>query len=132
VSIQDLTPSPRLTPSPQIGSPSWIAGYAADYLLGKRLTAYILYLPVLLPQRPSLIKTGLWIDGKRVKIGLGAPRGKVGSLACVGVEMGKERMLFRMDIGLTPRGHKGGASELKTFDKAPLSFHVYDWGGGPR
>jgi hypothetical protein len=41
-------------------------------------------------------------------------------------------MLFRMDIGLTPTGHIGGASELKTFDDPPFSFHVYDWRGGPR
>lgn len=68
-----------------------------------------------------------------MKIGLGAPSGKMGSLGGVGVVMGTERMLFRMDIGATPSGHKHGAgNEILPFNEPPFSFHVYNWGGGPR
>jgi RHS repeat-associated protein len=117
-----------------IGSPSWIAGYAAEFAKGKRLTAYVLYLPVLVPQLPSLVNAGgKKINGKPVKIGLGAPGGKIGSLGGVGVVMGHERQLFRMDIGATPAGHVAGrGNEIKPFDEPPFSFHVYNWGGGPR
>lgn len=93
----------------------------------------MLYLPVLAPQIPSLVSTGTKINGKPVKVGLGAPNGAMGSLGGIGVVMGKERMLFRMDIGLTPAGHiTGRGSEISTFDEDPFSFHVYDWRGGPR
>jgi RHS repeat-associated protein len=117
-----------------IGSPNWLAGYVADYTKGKRMTAYVVYLPVLVPQLPSLVSAGgRKINGKPVKIGLGAPTGKTGSLGGVGVVMGHERMLFRMDIGTTPAGHiTGRGNELATFDDAPFSFHVYNWNGGPR
>jgi hypothetical protein len=110
-----------------------LSGYIADFPKGKRLTAYVLYLPVLIPQFPSLVNTGTKINGKQVKVGLGAPKGKTGSLGGVGVVMGHEKMLFRMDIGLTPPGHiTGKGNEITTFDESPFSFHVYDWRGGPR
>ncbi|WP_298850495.1 Ig-like domain-containing protein [uncultured Aquimonas sp.] len=117
-----------------IGSPNWLAGYVADYTKGRRMTAYVIYLPVLIPQLPSLVNAGgRKINGKPVRIGLGAPGGKTGSLGGVGVVMGNERMLFRMDIGTTPTGHiTGRGNELTTFDDAPFSFHVYSWRGGPR
>jgi RHS repeat-associated protein len=116
-----------------IGAGNWLSGYIVDFPKGKRLTAYVLYLPVLIPQFPSLVNTGTKINGKQVKVGLGAPKGKTGSLGGVGVVMGHERMLFRMDIGLTPPGHiTGKGNEMTTFDEPPFSFHVYDWQGGPR
>jgi len=117
----------------RIGSTDWLAGYGADYLLGKQFSAYVLYLPVLVPQFPSLLNTGMKINGKPVKAGLGAPGGKIGSLGGVGVVMGHERMLFRMDVGLTPAGHiTGRGNEITTFDEPPFSFHVYNWRGGSR
>mgnify|MGYP006169580905 CR=1 FL=1 len=116
-----------------IGSASWLSGYTADHSRGKRLTAYVIYLPVLVPQVPSLVATGMKINGKPVKVGLGAPGGKTGSIAGVGVVMGHEKMLFRMDIGDTPSGHRvGKGNELGAFNESPFSFHVYDWRGGPR
>lgn len=97
------------------------------------MKAYVIYLPVLIPQVPSLIDSGAKINGKPVKLGLGAPDFRTGSLGGVGVVMGKERLLFRMDIGLTPISHiKGRGSEIDAFDEPPFSFHVYDWRGGPR
>ena len=117
----------------QIGSPSWIAGYVKDYTRGRRVRAYVIYLPVVVPQAPTLVNTGRTLNGKPIKIGLGAPGGRRGSLGGVGLVMGKERMLFRMDIGATPTGHvRGRGSEIKAFDEGSFSFHVYDWRGGPR
>jgi RHS repeat-associated protein len=116
-----------------IGKTDWLAGYVGDYGAGKRLTAYVMYLPVLVPQFPTLVNTGRSISGKPVKVGLGGPGGKIGSLGGIGLVMGKERQLFRMDIGLTPAGHKTGKGfELDTFNDPPFSFHVYKWHGGPR
>ena len=116
-----------------IGKTDWVTGYVADYGAGKRMSAYVIYLPVLVPQFPTLVSTGRSINGKPVKVGLGAPGGKIGSLGGVGVVMGKERQLFRMDIGLTPTGHiTGRGFELDTFNEPPFSFHVYRWHGGPR
>ena len=65
--------------------------------------------------------------------GMRAPGGARGPLGGLGVVMGGERMLSRMDIGLTPPGHiTGRGSEMTIFNEAPFSFHVYDWRGGPR
>ena len=117
-----------------IGLPNWVLGYTTDYMKGKRLKSYILYLPVLSPTPPRTINSGIKISGHPLKIGLGASGKNKGSLAGVGVEMGHERMLYRMDIGLTPKGHiTGRGFELTTFDMPPdYSFHVYRFNGGPR
>ncbi|MBX3711812.1 MAG: hypothetical protein KF800_07615, partial [Lysobacter sp.] len=116
------------------GMPYWIPGYVGDYGLGKRFNSYVIYLPVLVPQKSSLVNSGVKINGKAVKIGLGGPGEARGSLAGIGVVMGGvEKQLFRMDIGLTPPGHKiGKGYEINAFDQPPFSFHVYDWHGGPR
>ena len=117
-----------------MGLPDWSAKYAMEYSRGKRIKSYILYLPVLSPAAPRLIDTRRKIFKTPVKIGIGAVGKNRGSLAGVGLEMGHERMLYRMDINLTLKGHiTGRGYELTTFDLPPdYSFHVYRFNGGPR
>ena len=116
----------------RVAGASWLAGYASDYARGKRMSAYIIYLPVLFPQPPSVYSTGIKINNHPVKVGLGAPGGAFGSLGGLGVFMGSEKMLYRMDIGLVKPGHTGGGYEVDNWSEAPFSFHAYNWHGGPR
>ena len=116
-----------------MGFPNWSTGYAKEYAKGKRLKSYVLYIPVLSPAKSKLIDTKRKIFKTPLKIGIGASGGNRGSLAGVGLEMGHERMLYRMDINKTPKGHKLKGNELGTFDMdRNYSFHVYKFDGGGR
>jgi len=118
------------------GKTDWLRNYLYAATRGQKLTAYILYLPVLFPQAPTVRDTKMKkINGKSIMVGLGGPDGKSGSLGGVGVWMGKERALYRMDLGLTHTNRNPKSidpNEISVFNQDPYSFHVYNFEGGKR
>ncbi|MFY9259107.1 MAG: hypothetical protein WAO71_01215, partial [Gallionella sp.] len=119
-----------------IGLGDWIAGYIKDAPRYKSPSAYIVYLPTLTPAPSVRFNTGVKINGKPLQVGAGGPGSKTGSLTGVGLVMGKEKALYRMDIGRGNPNHVQRSSELGIFDATggeQFSFHVYNWkDGGPR
>jgi hypothetical protein len=116
-------------------SPNWIAGYTGDLLRGKKIDAYLIYMPTFIPWfKETKISSGLKIGGIPVKLVAGASSvRKVGGLLGIGVSVDKRNtQLLRMDYHAFRPGH-GGSSGLQKDELAILKenryhMHVYRWG----
>ena len=111
------------------GAANWSAGYLGSRIRGQRLKAYILYMPTFFrtPQRTSRIGS---VNGIPLKLGFGVPDKKgAGTLMGIGVEMGGERQLLRMDLGPKPKGHGDKDYEIDVIEDAMCHMHVIKWNG---
>lgn len=107
-----------------------------------KLTAYIVYLPTFMMAGSATFPSGFSVGGKQVRVGVGGPSDKFGSLLGIGVHMGSERQLWRMDPFPVDPNHGNGAStgtglgvalgELAVLKRSGYHTHVYKWAGGPR
>jgi len=84
------------------GAANWTAGYVKSRSVGHKIAAYVLYMPNFFwtPSRTSRIGS---INGVPLKLGFGSPKKTSGSLLGIGVVMGGERQLLRMDAGQKPK-----------------------------
>jgi RHS repeat-associated protein len=118
------------------GIGNWAAGYVTSTTKGSKLTGYVIYMPTFGPLPSRTVGTGFKINGNEIKLGFGGPGGNFGSLAGIGVIMGSERQLYRMDYHPFNSGHGGSLGikghEIAVWQRNPYHFHVYNWNGGPR
>ena len=121
-----------------LGLTNWTAGYMKTrYVRGNKLTGYVIYLPTIGRFPSKIVPTGVKVGDVGVSFGLGGPGGKYGSVGGLGVIMGGERQLYRMDFRPFDLKH-GGASGISGNEIAPVwksgpyHFHAYNWNGGPR
>ena len=114
---------------------NWVEGYTEGLLEGKKIDAYLIYLPTLIGWvREYDISTGTEIGGKPLKLVAGAfGKDKIGSIMGVGVASGgKNLQLMRMDIGKLSKNHgkaTGGLKngELEVLKESLYHMHVYKW-----
>jgi len=118
------------------GMSTWVPQFALSLARGRKLSAYVLYMPTFgkLPSR--LVSTGVKIDGVALKLGFGGPANKFGSMMGLGIEMAKERQLMRMDYHPFNEGHGGPSGvqpgEIAVLREEPWHMHVFNFEGGGR
>jgi RHS repeat-associated protein len=132
ISFQDAIISLQCNLPKAIGTGigNWSIGYIKSRRKGQKLKAYYLYLPNFIQSAAFKLKTNVKINGVPLKIVVGGA--KKGRLAGIGVHMGVERQLFRMDYhrpspyhGLTGLGTSG--NELSYWIDDYFHYHVMKW-----
>jgi RHS repeat-associated protein len=108
----------------------WAPKLFASYESGKKISAYLIYLPNPIAIGISIpIPTGIKISGIPLELRAGGTHG--GSLLGVGLKVGSDRQFFRMDAYLLPAGHGGSAGlkagELDAWNDWPFHYHVMEY-----
>ncbi len=89
-----------------IGFGNWGVGYVKSRNRGHRMSAYYLYMPTFGALSPNMeLNTHIKINGIPLKLSFWDIQGRTGRLCGVGVHMGSERPLFRMDFHTPNPGH---------------------------
>jgi RHS repeat-associated protein len=116
-----------------VGISDWGMGYVKMLSKGRDITAFTIYMPTIISMPGKLVPSGLKVNfkGKKIPVNLGFGGSGTGSLFGIGVVMGGEIDLLRMDLAAFRETH-GGVDGLKGDEIAVkhhnrFHMHVKKW-----
>jgi RHS repeat-associated protein len=122
-----------------VGITYWARGYMKTQKTSK-ITGFLLYMPLLTsgPEGvvpvPTPAKVRFASRKVPIKIVFGGPKKAYGSLIGIGVQMGSNRQLVRMDYHEWRDGHGGSkgkrGNEIRVWTDGNYHYHVMTWGAG--
>ncbi|MBH2029090.1 MAG: RHS repeat-associated core domain-containing protein [Moraxellaceae bacterium] len=117
------------------GIGNWEKGYLSSKKNRNKLTAFLIHMPIVskLPSTisikvPTPARVTVGSQKVPVKLEFGGPKGAEGQLFGIGVSMGKDRQLFRMDYHEW-HGTKTGPTgdEISVWRDGNYHYHVRQW-----